>query len=94
MGCAGVTAGQSGIGRFVAYRDAEGNMAIHVGGTPSWRNNNPGNINYGSNAIRFGAIGQNQDGRAIFPDFPTGWNAAHSLLTGTDTYNYWDMTIH
>lgn len=50
------------------------------GGHRNWRNNNPGNIEYGDFAKRMGAIGT--DGRfAIFPDMETGYNAQKSLLT-------------
>ena len=48
-------------------------------GTLSWRNNNPGNIEYTPRAQGYGAIGT--DGRfAIFPDEVTGWQALRRLL--------------
>lgn len=51
------------------------------GGTRADRNNNPGNIEFGSFAKRMGATGS--DGRfAIFPDRETGFKAAESLLGG------------
>jgi len=50
-----------------------------VGGTRSWRNNNPGNIEYGEFAISQGAIGT--DGRfAIFPSEEAGTRAMKALL--------------
>jgi hypothetical protein len=65
--------------RFVNY----GNFT-QSGGTRSWRDNNPGNIEYGSFARSHGAIGT--DGRfAIFPDAQTGRNALTALL-GTRSY--------
>lgn len=62
-------------GFYVNYGDR-----AKVGGSRNWRNNNPGNIEYGPFAKEMGAIGS--DGRfAIFPDSKTGYEAAHKLLT-------------
>ena len=48
--------------------------------TRAKRNNNPGNIEYGSFAKRYGATGS--DGRfAIFPDAEHGFNALNALLS-------------
>jgi len=59
-------------------------------GARNWRNNNPGNIEYGDFAIRRGAIGS--DGRfAIFPNFETGEKAQESLLF--EGKGYQGMTI-
>ena len=63
--------------RYVSY----GNGEVKTGGTVSWRNNNPGNIEAGDFANRHGAIGS--DGRfAVFPDADTGTKAKSSLLKG------------
>lgn len=53
------------------------------GGKPrGLRNNNPGNIEYGSFAIKHGAIGS--DGRfAVFPNLATGQAALTALLSGS-----------
>jgi hypothetical protein len=57
-------------------------------GTRSYRNNNPGNIEYGKFAKSNGAIGS--DGRfAIFPDYNTGRIALKTLLKK----NYSHLTI-
>lgn len=49
-------------------------------GSRSYRNNNPGNIEYGKRTISYGAIGT--DGRfAKFPDYETGLNALKRLIT-------------
>ncbi|HED3889420.1 TPA: hypothetical protein R4229_001778 [Morganella morganii] len=49
------------------------------GGSRSWRNNNPGNIEYGDFAKKFGAIGT--DGRfAIFPTEEAGRKAKEYLI--------------
>lgn len=65
------------------------NIVDKRGGTRSWRNNNPGNIEYGPFARAHGAIGT--DGRfAIFPDEATG-TAAQAALLDTPSYN--SMTL-
>ena len=47
---------------------------FYVTGDRPQRNNNPGDLEYGDESIRFGATGT--DGRfAIFPDVETGWKA-------------------
>ena len=52
-----------------------------IGGDRNWRNNNPGNIEYGKFAVSMGAIGS--DGRfAIFPSEAMGRTAQDALLKG------------
>lgn len=53
------------------------------------RNNNPGNIKYGSFAQRMGATGQDADGFAIFPNASAGLRAMSGLLG-----NYASAGIH
>ncbi|MGB6177201.1 MAG: hypothetical protein WBF43_12895 [Methylocella sp.] len=48
-------------------------------GTHSYRNNNPGNVKYGALAKRFGAIGRDASGFAVFPDAATGERAQRGL---------------
>lgn len=51
-------------------------------GTRAWRNNNPGNLEYGTFAKSMGAVGS--DGRfAIFPNKETGDRAREGLLFGS-----------
>lgn len=70
----------------VVYRDASGKVIeVKEGGTISWRNNNPGNINYGEYAKQQGAIGSN-GGFAVFPDYETGKNAMRKLLAEGKNY--------
>lgn len=58
---------------------------VRRAGDRNWRNNNPGNLEYGRFAISQGAIGT--DGRfAIFPDYETGRNAKEKLLFDTNSY--------
>ena len=69
---AGVQNGQ----RFVQYSNGE----KKIGGHRNWRNNNPGNIEYGKFAKSHGAIGT--DGRfAIFPSMEVGYKAQADLLS-------------
>jgi hypothetical protein len=59
----------------------EGRMAPAEPGAPTRgdRNNNPGNIKKGDDAERYGAIGYDSGGHAIFPTWEQG-NAAHQSL--------------
>ncbi len=81
------------IGRaFRAARGAGGGSADQAGtgGSRSWRNNNPGNIEYGPFAASMGASGS--DGRfAVFPDYLTGRKAQESLLF--DSKGYRNLTL-
>ena len=61
-----------------------------MGGSRSWRNNNPGNIEYGAFARSMGATGT--DGRfAVFPDYKAGRNAQEKLLF--EGQNYKNLTL-
>jgi len=54
-------------------------------GVRNWRNNNPGNLEYGDFAKSHGAVGT--DSRfAVFPDYLTGRNAKESLIFGSKGY--------
>ena len=65
-------------------RLADGSV-VRQEGTRAWRNNNPGNIEFGKFAKSQGAIGT--DGRfAIFPDYETGRAAKEKLLFDTNSY--------
>lgn len=71
----------------VSYEDL--GMSGKIDGSRAWRNNNPGNIEYGGFAKSMGATGT--DGRfAIFPDVATGRNAMISLLRAP---NYANLTL-
>lgn len=58
------------------------------GGTISWRNNNPGNIEYGSFADQCGAVDKDYKGFAVFPTYEDGQNAQKTLLFGTQSVYY------
>ncbi len=78
-----------GIGLNRMFVGNDGNIYEASGGSRAWRNNNPGNLEYGSFARDNGAIGT--DGRfAIFPDTTTGFNAMADLLS---TSSYQKLTI-
>jgi len=54
-------------------------------GTRAWRNNNPGNIEFGDFAKSHGAVGT--DGRfAVFPTYSAGRNAKQALLFDSKGY--------
>lgn len=66
------------------------NVIGRSGGSRSWRNNNPGNIEYGDFAKKNGAI--DTDGRfAIFPSEEAGAKAQEQLIFGGRRYK--DATI-
>lgn len=63
---------------------------IHREGSRNWRNNNPGNIEFGNFAKSNGAIGT--DGRfAVFPSYEAGRKAKEALLFNSPSYR--DKTI-
>jgi hypothetical protein len=60
-------------------------------GVRNWRNNNPGNIEFGDFTKRMGAVGT--DGRfAVFPDMQSGMRAKEELLFGARS-NYVNLSI-
>lgn len=67
------------------------NGEVRREGARNWRNNNPGNIEYGKFAQSAGAIGT--DGRfAVFPSYEAGRAAKAKLLF--ESPNYRDKTIY
>jgi hypothetical protein len=66
----------------VLYRADDGSKMIRRGGTWTWRNNNPGNIENSPFTRQHGAIGF-AGGFAVFPDIITGRDALILLLQGT-----------
>ncbi|WP_425952884.1 hypothetical protein [Ralstonia pseudosolanacearum] len=59
---------------------ASGSTAAASPGASTRRATNPGNIRYGDFARRYGAIGQDGSGFAVFPDAATGTAAMQALL--------------
>lgn len=80
---------KSGANTNVIYKDDNGHFYKQSGGTPAWRNNNPGNMIAGNFANNHGAIGKS-NGFAVFPDADTGRLALQDLL---ETDKYQNMTI-
>jgi hypothetical protein len=70
--------------REVVYTNPDGTRYKKVGGTTSWRNNNPGNLRYTEFSKRAGAIGE-ANRFAVFPDEATGIAAIDALMR-TETY--------
>ena len=62
------------------------NDGAMMGGSRSWRNNNPGNLRFGAFTKAQGATGADDRGFAIFPDVETGRAAQGNLLFGSDGY--------
>jgi len=81
---AGVDRGVAGgpraaMGGVVPGRSVTIGEQTRTGGDRNWRNNNPGNLEYGPFAMQYGAIGS--DGRfAIFPTEEQGRMAQDALL--------------
>lgn len=74
---------------WTQVRASDGNTYT-LSGTRNWRNNNPGNLEYGDFARSKGAIGT--DGRfAVFPSYDAGRQAKASLLF--ENPRYADKTI-
>ena len=75
------TVGSTGGSRSVTIGDQ-----TRIGGDRNWRNNNPGNIEYGPFAMQYGAVGS--DGRfAIFPSEELGRKAQDALLKSKNYAN-------
>ncbi|MGN7127813.1 phage tail tape measure protein, partial [Methylorubrum thiocyanatum] len=84
----GLSAGAGSSGSDAAGPAVPGDK--RMGGSRSWRNNNPGNIEYGPFARSMGATGT--DGRfAVFPDYKSGRNAQEKLLF--EGKNYANLTL-
>jgi hypothetical protein len=80
----------TGIKKKITVPQADGTLQERSGGTPAWRNNNPGNIEYGAFARSQGAI--DTDGRyAVFPSYEDGRNAVKNLLFSSNKYR--DLTL-
>lgn len=63
---------------------------VTVQGNRNWRNNNPGNLEYGDFAQSHGAIGT--DGRfAVFPSYDAGRSAKENLIF--ESPNYRDLPL-
>jgi hypothetical protein len=80
-GAVGAATGSTGGSKSVTIGDQ-----TRIGGDRNWRNNNPGNIEYGPFAMQYGAVGS--DGRfAIFPSEEMGRKAQDALLKSKNYAN-------
>ena len=63
-----------------------------MGGTLSWRYNNPGNIKYGQFSRMQKSIGKGWGGHAVFPTYEIGRRAKQQLLF-TPIRRYYNLSI-
>jgi len=86
FGAAANNINSSSITKILTPKDGKSNIVeladgsvVKRTGNRNWRNNNPGNIEYGELAKKYGAIGS--DSRfAIFPDYDSGRKAKEHLI--------------
>ena len=69
----------------ITYTAADGSKYTHVGGSLTWRANNPGALRHSNFTKRMGSIGVTSNGFAIFPNPEVGRQANIALLK-TDKY--------
>ena len=74
----------------IRYTLPDGAKYTHLGGSLTWRSNNPGALRYSDFTRRMGAIGVTVNGFAIFPNPEVGRNANVALLK---TPNYQNRTL-
>ncbi len=79
-----VAAVNSNVGE-ITYTAANGARYTHIGGSLTWRANNPGALRNSDFTRRMGAIGVTLNGFAIFPNAEIGRRANVALLK-TDKY--------
>jgi hypothetical protein len=77
----GYSATTSSSGSVTYTNTTTGETMTLTGGSVAWRDNNPGNLVYGSVAIAAGAIGKDPNGFAIFPDEVTGMAALDTVVS-------------
>jgi len=79
------------IGETRVFQREDGGIEKRDGGTRAWRNNNPGNMEYGAYAKSQGAVGT--DGRfAVFPSYEAGSKAKENLIFGGKNYKDKSLT--
>lgn len=78
-----------GMKNSILYMDTDGKHFRFSGGTPAWRNHNPGNVWSGAISKRHNQIGK-INGFAIFPDDKSG----HASLVDTLKTTFGDSSIH
>lgn len=80
---------------WIDVRMNDGHSYKRMGGTLSWRYNNPGNIKFGKFARASGAIGRgwgSHGGHAVFPTYAVG-HAAKKKLLFTPVRKYYNYTL-
>jgi len=74
----------------ITYTATDGSKYIYIGGSLTWRANNPGALRHSNFTVRMGEIGVTTNGFAIFPNADVGRNANVALLK---TNNYQNKTL-
>lgn len=74
----------------ITYTASDGSKYTHVGGSLTWRANNPGALRHSDFTRRMGAIGKTTNGFAIFPNPEVGRRANVALLK---TEKYQNKTL-
>jgi hypothetical protein len=78
------------VGKTRVLQREDGSIETRKDGTAAWRNNNPGNMEYGPYAKSQGAVGS--DGRfAVFPTLEAGAKAKEKLIF--EGKNYKDLPL-
>jgi hypothetical protein len=72
MYSAAVANNDGGVYKTIYFDDSQF-AKYQIGGSRSWRDNNPGNLRHGNNDIGVDRVGDNE-GFRIFPDYETGFN--------------------
>ena len=77
------------------YIDVEmddGSKLRRIEGTVAWRCRNRGNVKFGDFAKKYGAVGRDYIGHAVFPTVEMGDKARYSLLFDQTT-RYYSLTL-
>lgn len=77
---------------YLLVLDSMDNKIERIGGTVSWRCNNPGNLKYGKFSKNFDAIGKDHIGHAVFPTLNHGKDAQYNLLFSQNS-RYYNMSL-
>jgi len=77
---------------WVDVRMNTGPAVRRIGGTISWRYNNPGNIKFGAYARSSGAVGRGWGGHAVYPTYEIGKIAKKNLLF-TPIRKYYNLSL-
>lgn len=77
---------------YLIVECVDGDRYKRLGGSLSWRNNNPGNLKYGDFTKSHGAVGAGYGGHAVFPNPKEGAKAQIDLLFSKEK-SYYKLSI-